>query len=139
LRAPNSTIFSELSTAMTRFQRRQDAEEQMAERLPRTSRAVAAVEAAGDLVEVNLGLLLPARVNPAQVDEVAVVFGQLLRAADGELGELTDMRVGVRAESVEGAFAVAACADESGLGQQAEVGGNPGLAEPGDLLEFVDG
>ena len=41
-------------------QRRQDAQQQMPERLPRTARSIDAVKASGNLVEINLRLLAAA-------------------------------------------------------------------------------
>ena len=70
-------------------QRRQNPEQQMSKRLPRAARSIDAVEPSGDLVEENLRLLLAAGKNAPEIDLVAAVFGQLLRAADGELGKFT--------------------------------------------------
>ena len=73
-------------------QRRQNPQQQMPERLPRTARAIDAVEPPGDLVEINLRLLAAAGEDAFEIDLVAGVFGQFLRAANRQLNELTAPR-----------------------------------------------
>lgn len=117
----------------------EDAEEEVAEGLPVAAGAVDAVEAAGDLVEIDAVLLLAALEDAAEVDGVGVDFGQFAGALDGELGQCVGGGGGIAAEAVVGAFAVAAGFEEGGFLELAEVGGDSGLAEAGDFLEFVDG
>ena len=119
--------------------RRQDAQQQMPEGLPTAARSIAAVEAAGHLVEVDLRLLVPTGEDALEIQLIRLVLRQLLRAAQGELGELAHMGVGMNAQPIEGSLAFAPRLHEAGLGQQAKVRGDARLAEAADLLEFVDG
>jgi hypothetical protein len=110
----------------------------MSKGLPRTARPVNAVEAAGDLVEENLRLFLAAGEHALEIDLVAVVFGEFLRAANGELDEFAGDGIGLRVQPVKSALAVAPRFHERAIGEQAEMRGDARLAEAGDFLEFVD-
>lgn len=118
---------------------REDAEEQVAKGLPGASGAVTAVEAAGDLIEVQLSLFLAAFENPLEVDLIGLVLGELARALDGEGSDVERVGRAVGVQAVERAFAIAPGGDEASFCEEAEVGADAGLAESGDFLEFVDG
>ncbi len=59
----------------------------MAERLPRTARTIDAIKAAGNLIEINLRLFFAAGEHALEIDLVAGMLGEFLRAANGELDE----------------------------------------------------
>lgn len=67
----------------------------MSERLPRTARSVDAVEASGDLIEINLRLFAAARDDALEIDLVVRMFRQFLRAANRELDEFADRAAGL--------------------------------------------
>ena len=73
-------------------QRRQNPQQQMPERLPGPARPIDAVEAPGNLVEIDLRLLAAAGEDAFEIDLVAAVFGQFLRAANGQLNEFAAPR-----------------------------------------------
>src|ERR1017187_10883265 len=102
-------------------QRWQNPQQQMSKRLPRPARSINAVEAAGDLIEEDLRLLFAARKDALQIDLVAAVFGEFLRAANRELDEFAGDRVGLRIEFVKGALAFAPRFHERAIREQTEV------------------
>src|SRR5208282_6437585 len=103
---------------------------QMSERLPRTSRTINAVESSGNLVEKDLCLLAAAVQHALEIDLVAVVFRQFLRAADGELDEIGGCTGALRVQLVERPFAVAPRLHKFRILQQAEMRGNARLTKP---------
>ena len=80
----------------------------MSERLPRTAGPVNAVKTAGDLVEKNLRLFFAAGEDALEIDLVAAVFGEFLRATDGELDKFAGNGIGLRVQPVKRALAFAA-------------------------------
>ena len=117
----------------------EDAEQKVSESLPRAAGAVAAVEAAGDLIEIQLSLFLATIQDAFEVDLIGLVLGEFACALDGEGSDVQRVGRAVRIEAVKGAFAVATRGDEAGFGEEAEVSADAGLAESGDFLEFIDG
>ena len=111
----------------------------MAEGLPGAARSVDTVEAAGDLVEINLRLFAPPVHHTLEVDLVAGVLGQLLRAPDGELDEFAGDGIRLRIEFVKRALAFAPRFHEPAFREQAKVRRNARLAEPRDFLQLVHG
>src|ERR1035437_9112564 len=95
---------------------RKNPQQQMPERLPRATRPIDAVESPGNLVEKNLRLLFAAGEDAREIDLVAAVFGQLLRAADGELDEFAGYGIGLRVQPVKRPLAVAPRFDERAVG-----------------------
>src|SRR5205823_4922932 len=91
--------------------RRNNAQQHLAECLPGTAGAVTAVKAASDLVEIKLRLLGTAREDALEVYLVGTVFGNFFGGAVGDLDEFADEIVGSWIELVEGAFAFAARLD----------------------------
>jgi hypothetical protein len=67
---------------------REDAEEKVTESLPGAAGAVAAVEAAGDLIEIHLSLFLATLEDAFEVDLIGLVFGEFAGALDGEWGDV---------------------------------------------------
>lgn len=111
----------------------------MSESLPGTSGTVAAIKAASDLIEVELSLFLAAIEDALEVHLIPFVLREFPCALDGERGHVENAGTGVGVETIKRAFAVATGGDEASFSQQAQVGADPGLAEAGDLLKFVDG
>src|ERR1039457_2493461 len=111
----------------------------MSERLPRAARSINAVKSSGDLIEKTLRLFGAGGENALQINLVAGMFREFLRAADGKLDEFTRRALGILVQLVKRPFAVAPRLDERAVGEQAEMRGNARLAEPGDFLKFVHG
>ena len=110
----------------------------MPERLPRPARPVNTVETSRDLIEENLRLLAATGENALEIDLVAAMFGEFLRATDGKLDEFARDGVGLGIEFVERPFAFAPRFHERAVCEQAEVRRDARLAEPRDFLKFVD-
>src|SRR5437773_5056262 len=61
----------------------QNSQQQVAEGLPRTARSINAVKAPGDVVEINLRLLVAAGEDAFEIELIGGVFWRFLRAAHG--------------------------------------------------------
>ena len=124
-------------TKVGHSQRRQDAQQQMTERLPGSARAVHTVETTGNLVEIHLRLFVPAREDPFEVELIGGVFVRFLRPAHGQPDEIARDIVGIVVELVKRAFAFSPRLQQAGVLQQTEVRRNARLPHPRDLLQFV--
>src|SRR2546427_13045216 len=102
-------------------QRRQNSQQQVAECLPRTARPINAVKAPGNMVEINLRLLVAPSEDALEIELIGALLTRFLRAADGELDEFTRHSVGVLAPLVERPFPFAPRLEEAGVLQQAKV------------------
>jgi hypothetical protein len=111
----------------------------MSKRLPRAARPIDAVEPSGDLIEENLRLFAAAGEDALEIDLVAAVFGQFLRAADGELDEFAGVAGGLWIEFLKCPLAFAPRLHERAVREQAEVRGDARLAEARNFLKFVHG
>lgn len=120
-------------------QPRQQTEQHLTESLPASSGAVTAVESSGDLVEQQFGLILAQGEHASEVRGVGFMFRQFLGRVQAEVQGSADPGFGGFGEAIEGALALAAGLDQAGILEQGEVGGDAGLQELGDLLEFVHG
>ena len=142
LAAPPRQQFGEQSLTGTEVgyhQGRQHAEQQVSEGLPGATGSVTPIESAGDLIEVHLRLLLPTGEHAFEVHDIAIVFGQFPGPLDGEAGKLVHGRPGSAVQPVEGALALPTRREQSRVGEQAQMGGDAGLAKASDLLKLVDG
>jgi hypothetical protein len=119
-------------------QRREDPQQEMAQGLPGAAGAINAIEAAGDLIEIDLGLVFPQGQDAPKVDTVGRLFGEFAGATNREVEGVTNGLGGIAGPAVERALAVTTGFEEAGVMEQAEVGGDPGLPHAGDFLEFVD-
>src|SRR5690242_8066315 len=117
-------------------ERWQNPQQQMSKRLPRTAWTINAIKTPGDLIEINLRLLLATGEHTLEVDLIVRMFGQFMRAANCELDELGGDVVRLRVELVECALAFAPGTEEFAVGQQAEMRGDARLAEPRDFLKL---
>ena len=108
-------------TQIRHHQRRQNPEQQMTECLPRSSGAVTAIKSAGDLVKINLRLLVTAREDSFEVDLISAVFGHLFGPADRQLNEFLRHRIGISIQLVKCPLAIAPRLNQARLLQQAKM------------------
>src|SRR5690349_2260211 len=105
----------------------------MTKRLPRTPWTVGPVETAGDLVKIDLGLLVTTRQNALEVYLIAFKIPCFPGATNGDLQHVARIGVGVLRDLVKDAFALAARLSQAGFGQETEMSGDARLTEAGDF------
>src|SRR5262249_41772437 len=86
---------------------RQNAQQQVPERLPGTAGTIHAVKSPGDLVEIKLRLLAAAADDALEIDLITGMLGQFRGAANGQSDKLASRGVGVRIQFIECALALA--------------------------------
>lgn len=119
--------------------RRQDPEQQLPKRLPGSSGTITAVEAPGDLIEVNLGLFASAHENAFEIDLVPGMLGQFSGPLHSELDQLANRLSHVRVEFVERPLAFTPRLQEARFLKQSQMRRYARLAKAGDFLKFMDG
>ena len=110
----------------------------MTERLPRSAWTIDAVETAGDLIEIDLRLFIPAREDPFQVQLVGGMFVRFPRTAHRQLDEFPRDIIGLLVEPVIGPLAVAPRLQQPCVLQQTQVRRDARLTHARDFLQLVD-
>src|ERR1051326_568691 len=105
--------------------------------LPRPAWTIDAIKPACDLVEIKLRLLAAAIKDAFQIDLIARVLWQFLRASDGQLDEFLARPILLRIQFVECPLTLAPRLHQSRVLQQAQMCRNTRLPHPCDFLELI--
>lgn len=141
LLAPAREQFAQEPLAGTEIrhgERWQDAKEEMSKGLPGTAGTIDSIEASGDLIEQDLGLVGAKGQDTLEVDAIGVLLGELRGGTNGEVQTCADVVVRRLGPTVERALSFAPRFEKAGLQELTEVGGDAGLAHARDFLEFLD-